>query len=108
VDPLPDYVAYSIANFGPAYEVMQGHTEFDISGTLKGFDLSDRLYQIDVPTLIVSGTDDEATPLNVKGILDRIPGSRWELLEGTHFVQLEQQEEFNRIVETFIGKYDQL
>jgi proline iminopeptidase len=101
VDSVPDYVEYSTAHFGPAYEIMQGKTEFDL-GTLKGFDLTDRFAKIDIPTLLVSGTDDTATPLHVKEIFDGIKGSKWELLEGTHFVQLEQQEKFNRIVDAFM------
>ncbi|MDR1775428.1 MAG: proline iminopeptidase-family hydrolase [Actinomycetes bacterium] len=106
LDPMPDYVAYSFDNMGEVYITMQGYNEFMVIGKLADWDITDRLGEITIPTLLTSGHADEATPLIVKEIYDRIPGARWELLRGTHLVHVEQKEVFNRIVEDFFEEHD--
>ena len=41
---------------------MQGPNEFVITGTLKDWDITGRLAEIEVPTLITAGAHDEFTP----------------------------------------------
>jgi proline iminopeptidase/L-proline amide hydrolase len=106
MDPVPDYVAYSLDNTGECYYTMQGYNEFMVIGKLKGWDVSDRLGEISIPTLLTSGHADEATPLIVKEIYDGIPGARWELLRGTHMVHVEQKEAYNALVEAFFEEHD--
>ena len=65
-----------------SYVTAWGPNEFTPLGTLRDFDCTDRLCEIRVPALIVSGTDDLCTPLIAKTMADRIQGSRWELFEG--------------------------
>ena len=43
-----------------------GPNEFSPMGTLKDFDYTDRLHEIDAPCLIISGTNDLCTPLVAK------------------------------------------
>ena len=57
------------------YHTMNGPSEFHCIGTIKEWDITDRLHEIDVPTLLISGEYDEATPRVVKAIDDRIPRS---------------------------------
>ena len=57
------------------YHTMNGPSEFHVVGSLKTWDITDRLHEIDVPTLLVSGRHDEATPLIVGQIHERIPGA---------------------------------
>jgi proline iminopeptidase/L-proline amide hydrolase len=104
LDPYPDFVAESFNNIGEPYGVMQGAGEFVVSGNLKGWDITDKLHTITIPTLLTSGVMDEATPLIVKGIYDRIPDCEWELLLGTHLVHVELKEQYNRLVEDFLQR----
>jgi L-proline amide hydrolase len=48
------------------YNVMNGPNEFFVVGTLKEWTVIDRLPQINVPTLVISGRHDEATPACVQ------------------------------------------
>jgi proline-specific peptidase len=106
LDPLPDYVAYSFENQSEVYIIMQGYTEFMFIGKLKGWDISGRLHEINVPTLLVSGVSDEVTPLLVKQEYDLIPNAEWHLLHGTHLVHVEQRETYNRLVEGFLTRQE--
>jgi proline iminopeptidase len=62
-----------------SYLTAWGPNEYTPLGTLRDFDFIDRLGEIHVPTLVVSGTDDLCTPLVAKTMYDAIPGARWEL-----------------------------
>jgi proline-specific peptidase len=104
LDPYPDFIAQSLNNMGEPYGVMQGSGEFVVTGKLKGWDITDKLSTITIPTLLTSGVMDEATPLIVKEIYDRIPGCEWELLLGTHMVHAELSEQYNRLVEDFFSR----
>ena len=59
------------------YHTMNGPSEFHVVGSLETWDLTDRLPEITTPTLLVSGRHDEATPLIVGQIHERIAGSQW-------------------------------
>jgi proline-specific peptidase len=106
LDPLPGFVAYSFENQSRVYIIMQGYTEFMVIGKLKGWDVTGRLHEITVPTLLVSGASDEVTPLLVKEEYDRIPNAQWHLLPGTHLVHVEQRDTYNRLVEEFLRKQE--
>jgi 3-oxoadipate enol-lactonase len=60
------------------------------------FDFRDRLGLITQPTLVVVGSEDEATPFeDAKLIADRVPGSRMLVLEGAaHLANVEQPAAF--------------
>jgi pimeloyl-ACP methyl ester carboxylesterase len=50
---------------------------------LEQFDVTERLWQIDVPTLVMAGSKDVIVPPSRQKLLARsIPGARFELLEG--------------------------
>ena len=54
---------------------MNGPSEFHCIGSLRTWDITDRLHEITTPTLLVSGRHDEATPHIVEQIQTRIPGA---------------------------------
>lgn len=67
-------------------------------------DVTDRLSQINVPTLVIAGEADAATPLTAKrAIFAAIPGSRLVVILGApHMVHIERPEEFSKIVTGFL------
>jgi 3-oxoadipate enol-lactonase len=69
-------------------------------------DLTDRLDAIAVPTLIVVGENDPATPVAAsRTIHERIKGSELVILKtAMHLSNLEQPEAFNRAVGTFLAR----
>ncbi|WP_144223376.1 proline iminopeptidase-family hydrolase [Mesorhizobium amorphae] len=110
VVPFPTEVAESLAQVArnpTVYNVMNGPNEFHVIGTLKTWSVIDRLPAIDVPTLIVSGRHDEATPATVQPYKDGIKGARWVIFEhSSHMPHVEEQEECMRVVGSFLHQND--
>ena len=108
--PMPDCVLRSFAQIAAdptVYHTMNGPSEFHVIGSLTGWDITDRLPTIDVPTLLVSGRHDEATPRIVGEIHERIPGSRWELFEhSSHMPHVEEPAKFKDVVGAFLAEAD--
>jgi len=56
-------------------------------GLLESFDVSDRLWRIDVPTLVLAGTRDAIVPpARQRALAESIAGARFETLEGAGHV----------------------
>jgi L-proline amide hydrolase len=108
--PWPECVERSFAQMADdptVYHTMNGPSEFHCIGSLKTWDITDRLSEIDVPTLLVSGRHDEATPHIVEQIHSRIPGAQWELFEeSSHMPHVEEADAFLERVESFLAGVD--
>lgn len=108
--PWPDCVRRSfeqIAADPTVYHTMNGPSEFHVIGSLKDWDITDRLHEITAPTLLVSGRYDEATPLIVGQIRERIPGAQWTIFEeSSHMPHVEEHEAFLERVEAFLRTID--
>jgi L-proline amide hydrolase len=96
VQPMPPEVQRTfdaIAKDPTVYHTMNGPTEFHVIGSMKGWTIESRLRQIIVPTLLISGRHDEATPLCVQSYADRIPDVRWIIFESSsHMPHVEEKE----------------
>src|SRR5919112_4538990 len=56
-------------------------------GLLESFDVSDRLWRIDVPTLVLAGTRDVVVPPSrQRALAESIAGARFETIEGAGHV----------------------
>jgi L-proline amide hydrolase len=108
LDPWPDEVNRSFAAMEEdptVYGTMNGPTEFTVVGTIRDFDITDRLGDIDVPVLLVSGAHDEVRPDVVQQIHDRLRESQWELFEdSSHMPHVEEHERFLEVVEAFLQR----
>lgn len=87
-----------------AYNRAWGPCEFLPMGELKDFDVTKDLGKISVPVLLVSGTDDESTPLINKTIFDGLRcEKKWVLLEGArHLSYYDRKEEYQKAVVSFM------
>jgi L-proline amide hydrolase len=110
LDEWPDGLVRSLASIAAdptVYHTMNGPSEFHCIGSLRNWDITDRLAEIDVPTLLVSGAYDEATPHIVEQIHQRVRGSQWTLLEqSSHTPHLEEPEAFLSTVEHFLAEVE--
>jgi pimeloyl-ACP methyl ester carboxylesterase len=89
------------------YRTMNGPTEFTVVGTIRDFDVTDRLGEIEVPVLLVSGAYDEVRPHVVAKLHDRLRDSRWELFEqSSHLPHVEEPERFLELVEGFLAQVE--
>lgn len=75
---------------------------------IAALDLTDRLGGIRVPTLVIVGEDDPATPVAAsRTIHERIQGSELVILKSaSHLSNLEQAEAFNRAVTAFLTRHN--
>lgn len=69
-------------------------------------DYTDLLATIEVPALVVVGSDDEYTPVpDAEYMHERIPGSALVVVDGAaHMPNLERPEEFNKAVELLLSQ----
>lgn len=77
----------------------------DACRVMQELDLTPLLHRLDVPTLVVCGERDQATPPALtKEIADKVPGARYVELKGCgHCPPLEQPQEFVAAIKEFVG-----
>jgi proline-specific peptidase len=109
LDPQPEPLRRVKAKFGKqVYTTMWGPNEFTVTGTLKDWDVTARLGEIEVPTLITSGRHDECTPALVEVLHRGIAGSEWVLFEkSAHMPHLEETERYLEVVGGFLDRVEQ-
>lgn len=89
------------------YATMVGPSEMNPTGTLKDWDIADRLGDVSTPTLVLSGRYDEATPTVVRPIAEGIPGAEWVVFEASsHMPHIEEKERYLQVVEGFLALHD--
>jgi len=105
LDPWPDGLERSFEQAGyDVYNTMNGPSEFTVTGTLRTWDIMDRLGEIYVPTLLVGGRYDECRPSHLTEMRRRIRGSQLAIIEeASHLCFAEQPAEFMRILNSFLS-----
>ena len=110
MDPLPNYVKRSFDQIDAdpeVYHTMNGPSEFHVVGKLKNWDITARLGEIAVPTLVLSGRYDEATPLIAQTVQRGIPGAEWVLFEeSSHMPHAEETEAYLKVVNEFLTRIE--
>ena len=106
IKPWPrEYQAtfYEVYNDPTVYYAMNGPNEFHVIGSLRDWGVEECLPDIAVPTLIVSGRYDEATPKTVRPYQDLIPDARWVVFEeSSHLPHLEEPEVFHEVMTGYL------
>lgn len=107
VRPMPEFVQRAFDKIGFVYNYMNGPSEFHVIGVIKDWDRTDRLSEIHIPTLILSGRYDESTPL-INEVLHRgIVGSEWVILENSsHLAHVEEPELYMQTVQAFLNRVE--
>lgn len=110
-DPMPEPVQRSFAKLAAnpeVYHTMNGPSEFHVVGTLKTWDVCDRLGEITIPTLVTSGRFDEATLLIAETVTRGIPGAQWVVFEeSSHMAHAEQPEAYIEVLDAFLGQVEE-
>lgn len=103
----PECLRRSKKSGSEAYIVGWGHNEFSPSGTLAGYEFTDRLHEIKEPCLITSGSIDLCSPYIAKTMYDRIPNSKWELFEySRHMPFVEENEKYMEVLNKWLEAND--
>lgn len=93
---------------GVVYTMMQGPSEFGISGRLARWDIKDRLHEIKVPTLTVGARYDTMDPEHMRWMSTQVAHGRYLFCpEGSHLAMWDDQEHFYPGVIGFIQDVDE-
>jgi len=110
VDPWPDHVLRSfeaMESDPTVYGTMNGPTEFTVVGTIKDFDITDRLGEIEVRVLLVSGEHDEVRPHVTATMHERLRrGERVVFEDSSHMPHVEEPERFLAVVGEFLARVE--
>jgi len=110
LDPWPPEVVEGFAwieRDPTVYHTMNGPSEFHVVGSIKDWQSRDRLGAIEVPTLLVSGRHDEATPALQETLRDGIAGAEWVLFdESSHMPHVEERERYMQVVGDWLARHD--
>ena len=89
------------------YKYMWGPSEFISTGTLRNYDLSHRLSEIEIPTLFVTGEHDEARPSTIRRFHNMVPDSKFVVIEGAgHATMHDNLEDNINAIREFLDRID--
>ena len=110
LDPWPDCLNRTLERVLQSPEVygtMWGASEFHVTGNLKDWDISNRLGEIRVPTLVVGGRYDEATPALTEALHRGIADAEWVIFENSaHMPHLEETERYMQVLTKFLDRVE--
>lgn len=114
LEPWPHEVAAGLAKIEEdptVYHTMNGPSEFHVIGSIKDWSSTDRLGAIDVPTYVISGELDEATPALQKPLVDGIAANGVEVEQTvmagcSHLPMWEERAEYMRLVGNWLARHD--
>lgn len=107
IDPWPESLVRSTENLerNQVYETMNGPNEFLVIGNLRGWDRTERLGEMRVPTLVTVGRYDEITPACAGTIHRGIAGSEIRVFEeSAHVAHLEETDAYVEAVSAFLER----
>jgi pimeloyl-ACP methyl ester carboxylesterase len=85
------------------YRAMQGPNEWTVTGALRGWDVRDRLGEIEVPTLVILGRHDMSTDPISATLVNGIRGAREVVLENSsHTPVLEETDQYVAAISDFM------
>ena len=103
----PECVTREKKSGDEAYLVGWGPNEFTPTGTLSGFEVTDRLHEIETPCLITSGQRDLCSPFIAKTMFDRLPSARWELFAYSgHMPFVDEHEKYVSVLARWLDEND--
>ena len=103
----PECITRAKKSGAEAYLIGWGKNEFTPTGTLSGYEVTDRLHEIKTPCLITDGQRDLCSPLIAKTMYDRIPNARWELFPySKHMPFVDEHEDYMKVLIKWLNEND--
>jgi proline iminopeptidase len=109
LDQWPESINRAFAHLNPnIYIYMQGYSEFGMTknATLKGWDISGRLKELTVPTLMIGGKYDTMDPDYMKWMSTEVINGSSLTTNGSHLSQYDDPETYFRGLIKFIKDVD--
>jgi L-proline amide hydrolase len=109
-EPWPECITRSFARLEAhpeVYNTMNGPSEFHVTGTIRDWDIVNRLGEIRVPTLVTSGEFDEATPAINETVHRGIPGSESVIFPNcSHVAFVEEPDRYMAVLTAFLDRVE--
>ena len=108
-DPWPACLERTFAGLGgDVYLTMWGPSEFGpVTGRLNGWDVTDRLLEIGVPTLVTGGRYDEARPEHLAVLANGMRDAELVIFENSsHLAFVEERERYIEVVSDFLTRIE--
>ncbi|MFD0265447.1 proline iminopeptidase-family hydrolase [Streptomyces sp. NPDC127106] len=107
ITPLPEHVAQATAAINAElYGAMFG-AEWNVTGTLRDWDVTARLGELDLPALVTTGRYDEITPAAVQPLVEGIRGAQWMVFEDSaHLSMVEEPERYRAGLDSFLSRVE--
>ncbi|MBB5060579.1 proline iminopeptidase [Granulicella aggregans] len=104
LDPWPDPVSRSLDGWNQhVYNAIQGRNEFEVTGTMKGWDRLADLHKIKVHSLTIGARYDEMDPEDMRKMATLMPrGQSWISETGSHFAMYDDQQNYFNAVLKFL------
>lgn len=104
LDPWPDPVQRSLGGWNQkVYRVLQGRSEFEATGRMKGWDRWADLPKIKVRTLTMGARYDEMDPEDMRRMATLFPhGEAWISETGSHFAMYDDQQNYFKALLAFL------
>ena len=107
---MPDDLAYALAQIAAnpgSNAAMMGTGPGEVTGTLRGWTVENRLAGMAMPTLVLGGEYDELDAAARRPFLDLIPDVRGHVFAGaSHVAFYETPEEFCDVTAAFMAAHD--
>lgn len=106
-EETPECVTRKVRKGRESYVVGWGPNEFTPMGTLKDYDVTEKLQDIHQPTQVISGGNDLCTPYIAKYMTDHIPNAKWELFRTCrHMCYVEDTRHYMDVLKKFMNDND--
>jgi proline iminopeptidase len=109
LEEWPEFINRALTHLNPKiYVYMQGYSEFGITGNakLKNWDVSNRLKEIKVPTLMIGGKYDTMDPKYMEWMSRQVQQGRSLTLNSGHIVQYDDPKNYFRGLIHFLKDVD--
>ncbi|WP_338067463.1 alpha/beta fold hydrolase, partial [Crossiella equi] len=104
LDPWPEVLTEVRDSNPEVRDALWGPTEFQISGSLRGYHRIDQLGQLDIPVLLLCGANDFTSPRMCSAFADALRNARLCVIENaSHMAHLEDPAECGVRLREFFG-----
>jgi proline iminopeptidase len=86
---------------------MWGGSDFELTGTLRDYELEAYLPELDLPVLVTAGRHDAVTPETAQHYRDLVPGAKLAIFENSaHMTMLDEPDAYADAIRDFLNEVD--
>jgi pimeloyl-ACP methyl ester carboxylesterase len=105
--PPPEFEEWKAKRNRAVYHAMWGPNEWTCTDALAGWDVRDRIGEIDVPTLVIRGGYDACTPPIAETMVNGITGAEYAIFEhSAHLPFVEEPARYREVLVDFLERVE--